>query len=74
MPAPSASVVWDDRFRHYDFGPNHPFSETPRWLAVQLLDAWGKASPELAPMLDTPPFEPATEETLRLFHQASYVD
>ncbi len=34
-----AAVVWDPRFRAYDFGPSHPFSEASRDLAVRLLRA-----------------------------------
>ncbi|MGA7923508.1 MAG: acetoin utilization protein AcuC [Thermoplasmata archaeon] len=36
------TIIWDDRFRDYDFGPDHPFRELPRYLAVRLLMASGR--------------------------------
>ncbi|HZY91514.1 MAG TPA: acetoin utilization protein AcuC [Thermoplasmata archaeon] len=37
MPDPGVTVVWDDRLLDYNFGPEHPFTERSRWLAVRLL-------------------------------------
>ena len=35
---PAVTVVWDPRFRSYDFGPGHPFNEASREFAVRLLE------------------------------------
>ena len=43
MDAPLAAVVWDPRFLAYDLGPEHPFSERSRGLAVDLLAARAEA-------------------------------
>jgi acetoin utilization protein AcuC len=66
------AVVWDPRFREYDFGPNHPFSETSRELAVRLL----RSSIEPA---DSDGFEwidtvPPGDDLLPRFHGARYLD
>lgn len=69
------TVVWDDRYRQYDFGPGHPFSETSRYLSVRLLESLGFFSgpKDLAPRhLDQ--VEVATDPELLRFHEASYVE
>lgn len=66
-------VVWDDRFREYDFGPGHPFSETSRWLACRLLEEWEResGSPHLEWIREVPEADAAT---LAQFHAPAYLD
>ena len=69
-----ATVVWDDRFRAYDFGPGHPFTEASRWLAVRLLEEWD-ADPKEPLGLDwLREVEPAPAELLARFHSLEYLD
>jgi len=69
------AVVWDDRFRGYDFGPGHPFTESSRWLAVRLLEESGFFGPGTgaAPPVRIDSADPATDEELLRFHQREYV-
>ncbi|HEV2316655.1 MAG TPA: acetoin utilization protein AcuC [Thermoplasmata archaeon] len=65
------TVLWDERFLHYDFGPGHPFSETSRAAAVDLLEELryfdgDRRTQERA-------FEPATAEELGRFHTPTYL-
>ncbi|HTP53427.1 MAG TPA: acetoin utilization protein AcuC [Thermoplasmata archaeon] len=70
--APRALVVWDPAFRQYAFGPDHPFTEATRDLAVRLLER------SLLPdersrvewLRDVAPAEPPV---LERFHEARYV-
>jgi acetoin utilization protein AcuC len=73
MTAPTLSLVWDERFREYDFGPGHPFTELSRALAVHLL---GHLSPPTGPgsvrwVSDIPP---APRRLLETFHRKEYLD
>lgn len=70
------TVVWDDRFRAYDFGPDHPFTEASRELAVRLLEASGFFAPEPAagPRVRLDQVEVASDESLRRFHTPRYID
>jgi acetoin utilization protein AcuC len=73
MPGPRASVVWDERFLEYDFGPDHPFTQKSRALAAHLLGG-------LAPPADASPLRwvvevlPASRGLLETFHRRTYVD
>jgi acetoin utilization protein AcuC len=70
-PAHPVSVVWDERFLEYDFGPDHPFTEESRRLAVQLLRAGGAFASDGLALVDR--VTPATERSLRRFHRAEYL-
>ncbi len=73
LTAPALTVVWDDRFLHYDLGPDHPFTERSRRLAVDLLrDALGDRAEESVEWVRTIP--PANRALLEGFHDASYLD
>lgn len=66
-------VVWDDRFREYDFGPGHPFTEASRALAVRLLETLEPASASGSPRyLNRVP--PADRLSLERFHRPAYLD
>ncbi len=69
---PSAAVVWDPRFLHYDFGPDHPFSERSRGLAVDLLRR--ELERTGAPVHWTRQVRPAPRAVLERFHEAPYLD
>ena len=67
------AVVWDPRFRDYDFGGDHPFSETSRDLAVQLFES--TLAPEerdaVAWIREVPP---SSRAELERFHDRGYLD
>lgn len=66
-------MVWDPRFRHYDLGPDHPFSERSRALAVDLLET--TLAERAAPPVDwMRAVSPASREVLERFHDAAYLD
>jgi len=66
------SVVWDPRFRSYDFGPDHPFSEAGRDLAVRLLER--SLRPAQRDGIDWQrEVEPAASPILLTFHDESYL-
>jgi len=73
MPPRPLTVVWDERFTEYDFGPTHPFTERSRALGVRLLE-------ELLPAAAHPTVEwlrdvaPADRATLGTFHVPEYLD
>jgi acetoin utilization protein AcuC len=73
VTAPALTVVWDERFRAYDLGVDHPFSERSRALAVELLAAAGGVSdPSAVDWVRTvPPAPPALLET---FHRPEYIE
>ncbi len=71
MGSPTVTVVWDPRFREYDLGPDHPFSERSRSMAVALLESTVPASPSLEWVRSVPP---ASRETLEAFHGGEYLD
>jgi acetoin utilization protein AcuC len=66
------TVIWDDRFRAYNFGPLHPFDVYSRYLAARLLEA----APELPKdrvrwIRDV---AVAERSELEMFHRARYLD
>ena len=72
--SPSAlSVVWDPRFRSYDFGPDHPFNEASRESAVLLLES---ATPpgERSRFDRLSEVDPASTDELRSFHSVAYLE
>jgi acetoin utilization protein AcuC len=71
--ARAPTLVWDERFLDYDFGPAHPFTERSRGLAVELLDLWLAAHPDAAiDRIDRVPTAPRAD--LESFHRADYLD
>jgi acetoin utilization protein AcuC len=67
------SLIWDERFREYDFGGDHPFTERSRALAVRLLSAVYSTAPETA--LDrVEQVEVAPRAVLETFHRRDYLD
>jgi acetoin utilization protein AcuC len=64
--------VWDPRFLHYDFGPDHPFSERSRGLAVDLLRRELRRSD--TPVHWTQQVGLATRAALERFHEGPYLD
>jgi len=69
---PAVSLVWDDRFRDYDFGREHPFTERSRALAVGLLRAAVPAG-EATPVEWLGPVDPAPRSLLESFHRREYL-
>ncbi len=70
--SPRLTVVWDERFCEYDFGPGHPFSERSRELAVGLLETVfppGEGGP-VEWLRSVPPAERAS---LERFHRPQYL-
>lgn len=69
------TVVWDPRFLTYDFGPGHPFSETSRSLAVELLEEIGGGEASEHPALRFHrKVEPAPRTQLERFHEPAFLD
>ncbi|HYA10245.1 MAG TPA: acetoin utilization protein AcuC [Thermoplasmata archaeon] len=73
MTAAGLTVVWDPRFRSYDFGPGHPFNEASRESAVHLLEA-ALTTGERAAITWERAVEPADLTALRSFHDAGYLE
>ncbi len=77
MPPASAacshSLVWDEGFLEYDFGPSHPFTERSRALAVELLEASGRP-PEPHALHHIRSVLPASRKTLERFHSPDYLE
>lgn len=71
MTDPTVSIVWDDRFRAYDLGVEHPFSERSRALAAELL---ATTLGDDGPATWIRSVAPADRALLELFHHPSYVD
>ena len=69
---PRLSLIWDERFREYDFGSDHPFSERSRALSVHLLRQLGEAERDGVEWVET--VEPASRARLELFHRREYLD
>ncbi|MCI4323116.1 MAG: acetoin utilization protein AcuC [Thermoplasmata archaeon] len=70
------TVVWDDRFLEYDFGPQHPFSERSRRSAVRLLEEIGQLGPDASHPLQssTSKLSPAPRDAILRFHSREYVE
>jgi acetoin utilization protein AcuC len=72
VPTPSLTVVWDDRFRDYDLGAQHPFSEISRALAASLLEATvADQDPNAVEWIRSVP--PASRSALESFHRSDYL-
>ena len=71
--APRATVVWDPRFREYDLGPGHPFTERYRELSVRLLERSLEPG-ERAALAWVRSVDPAPREVLGTFHETRYLD
>ena len=65
------SLVWDERFREYNLGPDHPFTEQSRALAVRLFDQI--VPPGTANVRRHAEIEPASRSLLELFHRREYL-
>jgi acetoin utilization protein AcuC len=73
VSAAPLTIVWDDRFLHYDLGADHPFTEITRGLAVALLR--GPASPLEPTAVDwVREVAPASRELLERFHEPTYIE
>ncbi len=66
------TVVWDPRFRDYDFGPGHPFDEASRESAVRLFES-SLTPEEQATVGWQRSIEPAPAPTLLTFHEEGYL-
>jgi acetoin utilization protein AcuC len=73
MTTPRLSLVWDERFRAYDFGEDHPFTERSRALAVRLLAQLAPAT-KPGPVEWEEAIEPAPRSLLATFHREEYLD
>jgi acetoin utilization protein AcuC len=72
MTGPTSAVVWDPRFLHYEFSPDHPFTQRSRGLAVELLrEQLGPATHSVHWFRSVPP---ATRAVLERFHDTGFVD
>jgi acetoin utilization protein AcuC len=63
-------VAWDERLTGYDFGPGHPLAPVRVELTMALAGELGVLS---APGVAVAPPAPATDDELRLIHDASYI-
>ena len=72
MTAAGLTVIWDERFLDYGFGPDHPFTERSRELAVRLLQA--AIPPESLQIEWIDRVEPAPRSLLESFHRPEYLD
>ena len=66
------SVVWDERLLDYDFGPEHPFTERSRALAVRLLEQQLTGAPP-GTVGWVRSIDPAPRELLGSFHHPEYL-
>ena len=73
MTPPNATLVWDPRFREYDFGDDHPFSERSRGLAVALVEATLEPG-EASAFEFVRSVEPCSRAELERFHEAPFLD
>jgi len=73
MTPPRLTVVWDPKFRSYDFGPGHPFNEASREASVSLFES--SVAPDEAVAIDRcREVAPVGTPTLLTFHEASYLE
>ena len=72
MTVPGLTVVWDERFLDYGYGPDHPFTERSRELAVRLLRTAVPAESGQIDWIDR--VEPAERSLLESFHRPEYLD
>jgi acetoin utilization protein AcuC len=68
------TVIADRRFRDYDFGPDHPWDPTSRWLAARLLEAWEEAGQLPSPIRWVREVAPASDAELLRFHTPGHVE
>ena len=75
MARPALALVWDDRFTSYDFGPDHPFTERSRGLAVRLAEEFYRAQAPQQPggLVRIPSVESATRAQILQFHEEPYI-
>jgi len=73
VPLPSGGYVWDERFLEYDFGPDHPFSERSRRLAVRLLQRVVDSVPDLSVGYQEE-VSVAPVDYLEAFHEPEYLE
>lgn len=66
------TLVWDDRFTEYDFGPEHPFQSGYRALAAHLFAATSRAAGRSFRTVDH--VEVAPESELTRFHRPAYLE
>lgn len=67
----SATVVWDDAFQRYDFGPGHPFDPVRIRLTIELATALGVLAGPAVTMVSP---APATDGDLETVHDPEYVE
>jgi acetoin utilization protein AcuC len=67
----SVAVVWDDALAAYDFGPSHPLAPVRVVLTMALARSLGVLD---LPNVTLSGTTPATDDLLRLVHQAGYID
>ncbi len=72
MTSDGLTVVWDERFREYRLGPDHPFTEESRALAVRLFAALVPRGDPGADWIDA--VDPAPVERLETFHRREYIE
>ncbi len=70
MTARRLTVIWDERFRRYDFGAGHPFQMSSRALAAGLLEATLAAESGVEWIRE---IDPAPREELSTFHTEEYL-
>ncbi len=73
LTAPVLTVVWDARFRAYDFGSGHPFSEITRGFAVRLFES-SLTPAEHRRVAWERDIEPAPPASLLAFHDDAYLE
>lgn len=73
MAPGGTTVVWDDGFLAYDFGPGHPFTEASRGLAVRLLE---ELEPGFRPggACRVASVAEASRQSVERFHRPQYLE
>lgn len=66
------SVIWNDRFAEYDFGPGHPLAPVRVQLAMRLARDFGIFENENVDLISD--FPDATLEQLTRVHNPEYID
>jgi len=66
----AVTVVWDDRFTRYNFGPEHPINPLRLDLTMRLAHEFGLFQHDNVSVVQP---DPADDELLQLIHEPAYI-